>query len=453
MNMGEGKTAEFPVIERRDYSSHAIAKRIYEENRIANIRGSLCIYKKEYNYWECLKSGNYDRKIRRLLPEEDKPRCNRSCINEIINWLDTWAEAEPIIIDEAERNCYLNFRNGCINVVTKERKKKTPEYYFMHYIDIDIPPEDASWSNEEIENAAYTQFIKRTFSGKYECLRDDFEELLGLILSNQRSLKLASIFRGCPNSGKSVALNLFRSLFDKKFVSSISFSQFSEEFAVANLEGKALNISGEISGIREKRIDLFNSIVGNDTVMACFKGKDHFELNNRAFLAFACNELPVIPPEFVEAFSTRIVIFPFVNSIPREEWDPELNSKFMNEFELIGAMGIMGLARFILNGNRFTHQETLDAIKEKLLFNLNSFKAFADKRIVVDRKGFVSSSDLEMAYKEFCDEYDLNMYPSQKWSTYLREMYMEIQKTTKKDKDGKQKRGYQGIRLLPWNDD
>lgn len=294
----------------------------------------------------------------------------------------------------------------------------------------------------------YTQLINSVFTGEYRELRLDFEELLGVIFSAQRSLKISSIFWGEPNTGKSVALNMISDMFAPTAVSNVSFSQFSEEFAVANLIGKALNVSGEISGIKERRMDLFNSIVGNDTIMACFKGKDYFKLKSNAFLAFACNDLPVIPPEVVDAFSTRVVIFPFMNAIPREKWIEDMNIKMRKEAELIAARAIMGLSRFIQNGNRFTHQEQLDLIKMDALCNLNSFKAFADRELVVDKKSFTSSHDITTAYEAFCEEYDLEVYPVQRWSRFLRQMFPKVKKTTKKDDFDFQKRGYEGVRLI-----
>lgn len=123
-----------------------------------------------------------------------------------------------------------------------------PELFFRFYIDANIPPEKG-WEQEKIEKSVYEKYLKSTFSGKYSYLMEDFEELLGLIFSSQRTLKMASIFYGKSNTGKTVALNMIANLIAHEFVSYVSFSQFSEEFAVANLAGKAVNISGEISGI------------------------------------------------------------------------------------------------------------------------------------------------------------------------------------------------------------
>lgn len=424
---------------------HRLAKLLMEKYAIAAIEGNLCIYDENYNYWKSIRGENYDKCIRLLIPEEYKARCNHGIIKEIMYWLD--AEAKEIQLHNVpKRNEYLNFKNGCINVVTNEKKKKTPELYFMHYINANIPPLE-KWKNSKIRNAVYTQFIESAFVGQNKELRQDFEELVGVILSPQRGLKMSSIFWGRPNTGKSVALNLISDMLNETFVSNVSFSQFSDEFAVACLEGKALNVSGEISGIKERRLDLFNSTVGNDTIMTCYKGKDYFKLKNNAFLAFACNDLPLIPPGAVEAFKTRVVIFPFNNEVPKENWIYDMNVKMRSEKDLISVMAILGLRRFLENGNCFTHQSKLDIIKDGALYEVNTFVAFANEKLIAEPKEFTASCDIQIEYENFCEENDLEVYASQIWSRQLRKMFPYVKKKTQKDEWGTQKRGYVGISI------
>lgn len=422
---------------------HHLAKLLMEQYTFAVIDGKLSLYDKTHNYWRSLRGENYDKCIRIMIPEEYKAKCNRGIINEIMLWLE--AEAKEVKLNAIpKRNQYLNFRNGCINVNTYKCKKTTPELYFLHYIDADIPPLE-KWEDGEIESSTYNRFINSTFSGETQELKIDFEELLGVILSPQRDLKMSSIFWGKPNTGKSVALNLISDMLNEKFVSNVSFSQFSDEFAIACLAGKTLNVSGEISGIKEKRLDLFNSVVGNDTIMTCYKGQDYFKLKNTAFLAFACNDLPLIPSEAVEAFKARIVIFPFNNQVPKQNWIYDMNAKLRGEKELISAMAIMGLKRFLKNGRCFTHQEKLDVIKERALCEINTFAAFANAKLITAQKEFTASCDIQSEYEKFCDENDLEVYASQIWSRQLRKLFPNVRKTTQKDDWGTQKRGYVGI--------
>ena len=438
---------ELLVNQRVDKASvpHHLARMLMKKNQFAILDGKLCLYDSSHNYWRNLKDEGFDKCIRLLIPDEYKAKCNHGVIVEIMRWLE--AEVKVIKLQSIpERNYYINFRNGCINVRNFKVLTHTPELDFMHYVDADIPPQE-SWKKKKIEKAAYSQLVNSVFSGKYKELRLDFEELIGLILSPQRSLKLASIFWGKPNTGKSVALNMIGDMLDESFVSNVSFSQFSDEFAVACLSGKALNVSGEISGIREKRLDLFNSIVGNDSIMVCYKGQDYFKLKSNAFLAFACNDLPNIPPETVDAFKTRIVIIPFMNEVSRENWIPDMNLKIRGEKEMISAMAIMGLQRFIANGNRFTHQVLLDEIKESVLCELNTFRSFAKCKLVESTNTFTSSNEIQMEYEKYCEENDVEAYAALTWSRALRKMFPKVRKMTQKDDFGTQKRGYRGIAL------
>lgn len=176
---------------------HHLAKLLMEQYMFAVIDGKLSLYDKTHNYWRSLRDENYDKCIRIMIPEEYKAKCNHGIINEIILWLE--AEAKEVKLNAIpKRNQYLNFRNGCINVSTYKRKKTTPELYFLHYIDADIPPLE-KWEDGEIESSIYHRFINSAFSGETKELKMDFEELIGVILSPQRDLKMSSIFWGNCN--------------------------------------------------------------------------------------------------------------------------------------------------------------------------------------------------------------------------------------------------------------
>lgn len=83
------------VSEARDNKNstpHFLAGIIMQENMVASIEGNLCIYDSAHNYWKTLKSDNYDKTIRLLIPKEYRAKCNSSAVNEILRWMDTYAE-------------------------------------------------------------------------------------------------------------------------------------------------------------------------------------------------------------------------------------------------------------------------------------------------------------------------------------------------------------------------
>lgn len=95
-----------------------------------------------------------------------------------------------------------------------------------------------------------------------------------------------------------------------------------------------------------------------------------FTMMNYAKLMFNCNELPK-EVENTEAFFRRFLIFPFTQTIPKAEQDPELSTKII-QTELSGVFNWMleGLRR-LLEQRRFSDSEQIDN-------QVNEFRREAD---------------------------------------------------------------------------
>lgn len=269
-----------------------------------------------------------------------------------------------------------------------------------------------------------------------------------------RDSKHSFFLYGPSNTGKSVILNLLKRILGIEFTSSLSFSQLGNEFAVAQLVGKWLNISGEMSGVANRRIDLFKSLVGNDLVTACFKGKDHFQFHNQALLVFACNNFPEISPELVEAFASRILIFPFLNIVPRDKWISDLSERLFSEIDIIIPRAVEGLIRLRKQNYEFAETPAMCQCKESFLGEANSFLVFAKKHLVEDPEGQCTSSLIQQKYYAFCKKEDLSPSADNVWSKLLQETFSvkkgnitsgpEIEKGFAKYNA----RGYKGISLV-----
>lgn len=325
--------------------------------------------------------------------------------------------------------------------------KHDSKLYFQNVLQVNYP------DRHNKNGHYYEDFLKRTFGGDRDTILC-FEEFLGLVISPVRDIKQSFFLYGPSNTGKSVILNVLGQILGIEFTSSLSFSQLGNEFAVAQLMGKWLNISGEMSGVANKRIDLFKSLVGNDLVMACFKGKDHFQFHNQALLVFACNNFPEIASEFVEAFASRIRIFPFLNPVPRNEWIGDLSKKLFSERDILIEHAIEGLIRLRKRNYEFMETEAMRQCKESFLGEANSFLLFAKKHLQEDVNGQCASSMIIENYHRFCNQNDLIPLADNVWSKLLQENFSvkkcnitsgtEIEKRIFKYNS----RGYKGIKFI-----
>ena len=200
-----------------------------------------------------------------------------------------------------------------------------------------------NYKQPQKSSGKFRELIEDTFQSD-DKLINEFQKFFALALSPIRSLKLAVYLLGPSNTSKSVMLEFLRALAGPENCSSLSFSKMNNDFAVAQLLGSRLNLSGESSGTSSVRLDTFKALTGNDSNSACFKNKDFFSFQNMAFLVFATNVLPEIKEVAeAESFLSRLLIFPMRRVVKRENWSFNLVNKIIREDSA-------GIVDFIIEG-------------------------------------------------------------------------------------------------------
>lgn len=274
---------------------------------------------------------------------------------------------------------------------------------------------------------------------------------MGLCLSDIRNLKVCFFLYGPSNSGKTVLLNLLKSIAGEEWCSSLSFAQMSNEFALTQLLGKRLNLSGEVSGATNKRLDIFKSLTGNDTITASFKGKDHFQFRNESLLVFACNSFPMVSfLEEFDSFLSRIIIFPFFNVKPRNKWIDNLEDLLLDDAYTIVRDAIKGLKDLEQDGFSFKESRAMKECKQDFLSQYNSFALFADEFLIQNPDGKITSDEIRGSYYSYCQERGYMVLADNVWSQYLKQKFMCESKVFEVLENGQKcrKRGYQGIKLI-----
>lgn len=408
---------------------------------------NLHCYNKELGYWSCIPERDSKTILRKLIPKELRYCVTNFTLIEIYNWLKT----DYDVINKAslaQRKNYLNFTDVVYSIQEGKTMPHDKKYYFQNVLQI-------SYNNTNFSDGRWYQYFMNSTFGEDEATIRCFEEFLGLVISPIRDVKQSFFLYGPSNTGKSVILNVLKEIIGAQFTSSLSFSQLGNEFAVAQLVGKWLNISGEMSGVANRRIDIFKSLTGNDLVTACFKGKDHFQFQNQALLVFACNNFPQISYEVVEAFASRIIIFPFSKVIPREKWIPDLSEKLLQEKDIIIKRAIKGLKRLQKRNYEFDETDSMYQCKQLFLGDSNSFLLFARRCIVENPNGQCSSSSIKKCYHEFCSRHNLQQVADNVWSKTLLELYPAQKCNITSGPEIEEgiisynSRGYKGIILLP----
>lgn len=203
-------------------------------------------------------------------------------------------------------------------------------------------------------------------------VRAFLQEYIGLCLIPDTSFRTAVFLYGRGSNGKS----MFIDAISKLFGDAIHFTplhRLAERFETAYLQGKLINVCGDIDPRYLSETGVLKAIISGDKIRGEYKHGKSFHFTPVVRLLFSTNEIPRARDRSEGWYSRwKLVEFPIRF---------ERNSAFKIEFEkaiskeLPGMLNwaIEGLRRLKLdNNNRFTEAQTmLDAMKEYALENDN----------------------------------------------------------------------------------
>lgn len=427
-------------------SAYMMAIDMISEHSYGVYDNQLYRYMENEGFWKLITENQARHILRRDISAEDRDSVTKYTFTEIYDWLLSESPKLPV----SDNRYWLNFSDVAFNWKTGETTTDRKGLYFTYKLNLE-------YSNLSENNEYYSKYKHDVFKDDKDTIRE-FKKFLGLCLSNIRNLKYCFFLYGPSNTGKSVILNVLKLLIGEDYCSSVSFSQMSNEFAITQLIGKRLNISGEVSGTTNKRLDIFKSLTGNDRITASFKCKDHFQFSNNCLLTFACNALsPMISANDTDSFMSRIIIFPFRNIKPRSEWISNLEEMIAMDSKAIITDAIEGLKLLEEDSFQFVESKVMKKCKREFYLQNDSFTVFADKYIKEEPGNKVSSREIAAAYTHFCHIEECPALNQNQWSPILKMKYNAESKTlSKRETNGANKRfkGYIGIRLdYPYNTD
>jgi putative DNA primase/helicase len=225
-------------------------------------------------------------------------------------------------------------------------------------------------------------------------------EYLGYLFVPTARLKLEKtlLLYGSGANGKSVLFEIVLALLGEDNVSSYSLQSLTVEPALArvNLGNKLLNYASELSGKSDPNV--LKQLISGEPVEARLLYKQPFMLTNYAKLAFNCNTLPV-EVEHTNAYFRRLLIVPFLATIPEAEQDPKLAANIIAT-ELPGIFNwvLTGLNRLLAQG-RFTESKAVGHQVEEYRRSSDSVRSF------LDDNGYEASSNHTIPRKMLYPEY------------------------------------------------
>ncbi len=289
----------------------------------------------------------------------------------------------------------INVENGFLNVKTRQLFPHSPDLLSTIRIPVTFDPQAGC---SEIE-----KFISEVLSEDAIPLA---WEILGDLLTPDRSVQKAICLLGEGGNGKSVFLDLATRFVGAENVCHLSLQRLeADRFSAARLYGKLANICPDLPGERLASSAMFKAITGCDRITAEVKYRDSFEFAPFARLLFSANRLPG-SNDASQAFFDRWLIVPFQErfrqtrrEIPRRILEWRLGSPS----ELSGALNkaLDGLER-VRKCFRFTEPGGSRAELRRYQATNDALAAWLDEHTVASPEEIVSQSDLHRAYASHC---------------------------------------------------
>lgn len=352
----------------------------------------------------------------------------------------------------------LNFRNGVLDLRTREFTKDQKQYFFRYTLSYDYDP--------SAKCPEFMKFLDEIFCDETSPLITqaqirNIQKAFGYtILGGNPYLHKAFFLVGSGRNGKSTLMQVFSEVIGKNNTSSVTIAGLSRPFSVVTLDGKMLNYVEEFPRTRQVA-EAFKTAASGGELVCSHKGKDEFSIKIKTRFFFSANELPHFF-EMTPGLMSRFVVFNFNNSFFGSKQKLDIASSLIKEAPGILNWVLEGLDLF-LSDPRF--EETPEAAEsiDEMKMNVSNVYDWWSQCIELQPKekggGEYTTTQLYEEYQKFCVQsgiIPIHRKTMREFSTELKAIYkskadeagLEINKTvTIRFNSGATLKGYKSIIL------
>jgi putative DNA primase/helicase len=229
---------------------------------------------------------------------------------------------------------------------------------------------------------------------------DFLQEWFGYCLAADASQHKFLWLVGGGGNGKSVLLAVLQQLVGRENVSHAHLERLHEGFVRAELDGRLVNISSEMSAEATLADGYFKAIVSGDVIEAARKFKPSFSFRPFIKLICATNHLPRLL-DLSDGFFRRAIVLTFNRQFTGSEIDAALESKLLLELDGILGWAIVGLRRLRERGSFQAIPSSVAAL-EAYRVESDPVQMFADECLMTSETEFMRASEIYRGYAEWC---------------------------------------------------
>ena len=226
--------------------------------------------------------------------------------------------------------------NGTLNTATYHLIDHSPNHGLVNKLNIE-------W-DLEATCPRWMQFLQEIFisdSDKDQKIQF-LQQWIGYCLTPDMDQHKFVWMVGTGGNGKSVVLSVLEALVGRKNVGHAQMERFESGAVRAELEGKLVNVSSEMSATATVSDGYLKQIVGGDAIEAERKFKKPHTFKPTVKLIAATNQLPRLL-DMSEGFARRAIILTFNRKFSETEMDPKLVEKLLAELPGILVWAVEGL--------------------------------------------------------------------------------------------------------------
>ncbi|MBA7666336.1 hypothetical protein ES703_74415 [subsurface metagenome] len=262
------------------------------------------------------------------------------------------------------------------------------------------------------------------------------------------SIPVVLILLGAGSNGKTQLLRLLGQFIGRGNYVSISLQDIeNNSFAVANLEGKLLNMQGDLSSQWLSGLGMLKQLSGQDPITANRKYRDPIKFFNFARLVFASNKPPQLPEDTLAVWR-RILPLDLPNTFQGEKDIKNYVATILTPQELSGLLNLAldGLQQLLAKGD-FSYQGSYDDRSRQYTIASEPARVFVKERCDAGLEFKILKEELYKDYAVFCDKNKVPLSGESQFGKDLRQVPGLSIKDKKYQKEGVRVRWWLGIKL------
>ena len=369
-----------------DFAKHFAAQ--HHGGKIAHCNNQLLAYSD--GYWAALHT---DVDIKKPILKALGNKGTASKVNAIFELVKMEYGAKAEMFERKSPSICLN--NGTLNPITGELFDHNSDDYLTNKLDITYDPQAGCPLWLQTLDEIFAPDLDKADKIKL------IQEFIGYCLIPDTRMHKFLWMVGAGGNGKSLILAVLNSLVGKENISFAQIERLQDKFVRAELQGKLVNISSEMSAQATISDGYLKQIVAGDIIEAERKFQPPFSFKPYARLIAATNLLPRLL-DHSEGFFRRAIVLRLNRQFKESEQDKQREQKLLVELPGILNWSVTGLQNLLQRTHFLIPPSSLSEL-EGYRVNSDPVRQFADELLQpsTNKTDWAASGELYNAYKEW----------------------------------------------------